>query len=659
MSEPLAQDREWAKYIRLGIDYGTGFLKLSVQYVYPGRNETANDIYDVELEDFNDGSVEIEQVGVWINPSKSTHDFDGKLVWGRRNTQKWLHAHPDNDKEILSNWKLALMKGLRDREGVRATIKALGCQPDDHSILAALEVVITDHLRQIKLAVLEWCSQKHAANFREGGIDWASLPWETQIAVPAMWDAVARGVMATAARDAGLGYVNFREEPQCVAGAVMSWFLSQGFIDGNDDVIFLDIGAGTSDGTVVRFRHASTNASQMKLERVGQSYGAPGGALVVNGEAWKAFVKKLECEVQGGLVGFCNRLRISPEECQRQVRAAVETIKKGFGPDEQGSSHIAIYGRPTKQMTNAKPESISFSKNEVEGWHAVWAESNEKLLDNIIATVPKCRRAVFTGGGLQNRYLRHRLQTKLKRHDIMLCDAPVKYPCSRGALLHYLFEADEPIRDATFFTTLCEEYDEDVHTDVATLSKSGSIVAHTTAYKWDKSQRVVYDRLVPIMQIVNHEETVSDPIPMNFHIDSSNPGRLHFDVYCTQSDRHKLHGPLTDKSGTVFPDMVPFPIAFVDLPRLYGSPLYFQRIAVSEIEKDDKSKQLTKPKTKKKKSPVQGKGYYEVLGLVEMHKSNGSYELVLRLFNRDYEWQYDKNGRVSTFSQDVIQLCRY
>jgi hypothetical protein len=186
MSEPLAQDREWAKYIRLGIDYGTGFLKLSVQYVYPGRNETANDIYDVELEDFNDGSVEIEQVGVWINPSKSTHDFDGKLVWGRRNTQKWLHAHPDNDKEILSNWKLALMKGLRDREGVRATIKALGCQPDDHSILAALEVVITDHLRQIKLAVLEWCSQKHAANFREGGIDWASLPWETQIAVPAM-----------------------------------------------------------------------------------------------------------------------------------------------------------------------------------------------------------------------------------------------------------------------------------------------------------------------------------------------------------------------------------------------------------------------------------------------------------------------------------------
>jgi hypothetical protein len=95
MSEPPTHDREWARYIRLGIDYGTGFLKLSVQYMYPGRNETANDIYDVKLEDFNDGSVEIEQVGLWINLPKSTHDFDGKLVWGRRNTQKWLHAHPD------------------------------------------------------------------------------------------------------------------------------------------------------------------------------------------------------------------------------------------------------------------------------------------------------------------------------------------------------------------------------------------------------------------------------------------------------------------------------------------------------------------------------------------------------------------------------------
>jgi hypothetical protein len=248
------------------------------------------------------------------------------------------------------------------------------------------------------------------------------------------------------------------------------------------------------------------------------------------------------------------------------------------------------------------------------------------------------------------------LQAKLKRHDIMLCEAPVKYPCSRGALLHYLFEADEPLRNATFFTTLCEEYDENVHTDVAALSKSGSILAHTTAYKWDKKQSVVYNRLVPVMHIVDHEEMISNPIPMNFHIDSSNPGRLHFDVYCTQSDHHKLHGPLMDVSGNVFPDMVQYPIAFVDLPRLYGSPLHFQRILVSEVEGNETAKKSKKPK--KRNPPAQGKGYYEVLGLVEMHKSNGSYELVLRLFSRDYEWQYDNNGMVSTLTQDMIQPYR-
>lgn len=64
-------ERDWAEYIRLGMDYGTGFLKLAVQCIYPGREETTEDIFDVQLEDFNDeGSVEIEQVGVWVETTK-------------------------------------------------------------------------------------------------------------------------------------------------------------------------------------------------------------------------------------------------------------------------------------------------------------------------------------------------------------------------------------------------------------------------------------------------------------------------------------------------------------------------------------------------------------------------------------------------------------
>lgn len=144
-----------------------------------------------------------------------------------------------------------------------------------------------------------------------------TLNWETQIAVPAMWDAAAIGVMASAARDADLGYVNFREEPQCVAGAVMSWLLSQRFIEHDNAVIFFDVGAGTSDASVVRFRN------DMRLERVGPSHGGPGGALLVNKEAWKAFVQRVDAIFLGGLAALCTKLKISQEDCQRQVHEQV------------------------------------------------------------------------------------------------------------------------------------------------------------------------------------------------------------------------------------------------------------------------------------------------------------------------------------------------
>jgi molecular chaperone DnaK (HSP70) len=41
------------------------------------------------------------------------------------------------------------------------------------------------------------------------------------MAVPAMWDNEARGIMSTSAYNAGFRHCNLREEPQCVAGAVM------------------------------------------------------------------------------------------------------------------------------------------------------------------------------------------------------------------------------------------------------------------------------------------------------------------------------------------------------------------------------------------------------------------------------------------------------
>lgn len=46
-----------------------------------------------------------------------------------------------------------------------------------------------------------------------------------------MWSPEALGVMSRAARKAGFGNVNLREEPQCVAGACMSKLHEEGQID--------------------------------------------------------------------------------------------------------------------------------------------------------------------------------------------------------------------------------------------------------------------------------------------------------------------------------------------------------------------------------------------------------------------------------------------
>lgn len=165
-----------------------------------------------------------------------------------------------------------------------------------------------------------------------------------------------------------------------------------------------------------------------------------------------------------------------------------------------------------------------FSKSEVAAWHKVWAEVNETLLDDIVAMVPGCTRAVLTGGGAHNRYLSQRLKNWLSRHGIKICKSAVQFPCSRGALLHYLFETDEPIRNATFFVIQCQEYDPDLHSDLSLPSQSSSVVSHTAApYKWDRTETVVHDRLVPIMQIADHEELTTHPVPMVFHIDNATP----------------------------------------------------------------------------------------------------------------------------------------
>jgi hypothetical protein len=164
---------EWQEYIRLGIDYGTGYLKLAVQYIYPGRNESSQDTHDVYLEDLNDIAQEVAIKQVAIRTE------DQGLIWGKRPVQRWIQDHPEDRDSVLSAWKLALMANFKDREIVQQTIKALG-SPDQRSHEGELQELITEHLRQIKARTLEWCQEKSPVNYFLRP-DWGILPWVSRI----------------------------------------------------------------------------------------------------------------------------------------------------------------------------------------------------------------------------------------------------------------------------------------------------------------------------------------------------------------------------------------------------------------------------------------------------------------------------------------------
>ena len=213
----------------------------------------------------------------------------------------------------------------------------------------------------------------------------------------------------------------------------------------------------------------------------------------------------------------------------------------------------------------------------------------------------------------------------------------MKYPCSRGALLHYFFEEDQPeFTNATFYTAQCETFDRKVHSDIAAPIKKrrvgrskkrvpSSKKKQAQPYKWNADELVVEDRLLPLMNIVNNEHTNIVKLPMQFDIDARMSARLHFDIYSTtQPDLHTAHGPLRDSEGNIFADITQYPIAFLDLPDLsqHFDP---QPVGKSGTGDDDEA-------------------IYVVCGFVGMRKSGNTLKVHVTLLGHDFAWQYDQNG---------------
>ena len=224
---------------------------------------------------------------------------------------------------------------------------------------------------------------------------------------------------------------------------------------------------------------------------------------------------------------------------------------------------------------------------------------------------------------------------KLYGHGVTVLDLKFDYPCYHGALLHYMFEEDAPVlSNATFYALQCETFDPYLHTDVAAPPKKkrkrttefGRRPKRThppaneqaRPYKWGNNELVVDDRLMPIMEIGDYDEIENFQVPMEFNINAKYDVRLHFDVYRTTSpELHSEHGPLRDEDGEVFQDLVRYPMAFVDLPEM--SRFFVARKAGKD-------------------------SFYNVRGLVEMHKTADTLEIVVTLFDRKFAWTRSADG---------------
>jgi hypothetical protein len=263
----------------------------------------------------------------------------------------------------------------------------------------------------------------------------------------------------------------------------------------------------------------------------------------------------------------------------------------------------------------------------------------------------QCHRAIFTGRGSDNNYLRNRLTRKLASLQIDVYDSHVEYPCSRGALLHYFFKEDQPkFSDATFYTTESETFDRKLHTDVAApikrrrIGKGRKRVLPSTKkqarpYKWDANELIVEDRLLPLMDIVDNQRTNIIKLPMQFDIDARLPARIHFDIFSTtQPHIHRAHGPLRDIDGNVFESITQYPIAFLDLPDMSR---YFDPQPVGKGDEGS---------------------IYVVCGFVEMRKTGNTLKVHVTLLGHGFAWQCDQKGEynpASTIATFSLTDCRH
>ncbi|KAK5731970.1 hypothetical protein LTR17_010922 [Elasticomyces elasticus] len=482
-TKPTVDDPD-APTLCVSIDYGTKTLASSVLVLKPGVEPATEDVENVNF-----------SVKTYWAPQLVAWDDHDNFYWGYGVVEA-LKSKKLNADHVIGLWKLLLYKNhLTSVIGDRVR-KQIG----DRS----LDDLLTTHFAAILVEVKTWAKKTSAHIFAKYTDDVGfyyeidAMPVEVFLSVPQMWKAPANLRMTTAAKRAGIKYVELVYEPQSAAGYFTGRIRHElpRTVDVGDVLLVADLGGGTGD--FVSLKYVSTS------DTCGSEFVNENFLAWLNVEAVREFGV-------GGFEELCTKqLGITKATGVSQANTQFEPFKQDFSSLEADPVYISIRG--VKGAPLAVWERVVTCDHLVNFFapviEKIFACIDRQIADGQIKDLVKAM--IIPGGFGASMYLLSKIEEKYKHIKILgqTHDAVGAFqPVARGALYRYSnIETRGLPSTESFGIGTVEVWDPQVHVDAVDTGRGRG--GHFPRPNWDivdedpfePSHKIVYDRWTPILQ---------------------------------------------------------------------------------------------------------------------------------------------------------------
>ena len=239
-----------SKHLFIAIDYGTKTLAVASRIAKPGETAELAQVCDITFHGKEDYA-----------PQKVAWDDDGKFLWGWELDDAIKKGF--SREKVIELWKLLLYKDHRTSaiaERVKEQLLLYG---------KSIDQLLEEHMRALLQATMDHIKRQVQT---PKNID--SMPTKVFMSVPQMWKLPADLQMATAAKKAGIAYVELVFEPQAAAGYYL-YFLKNNMdqLTPGDVLLMADIGGGTGDFNSYEFTTGKVAGAEARLKLVGDPKG--------------------------------------------------------------------------------------------------------------------------------------------------------------------------------------------------------------------------------------------------------------------------------------------------------------------------------------------------------------------------------------------------